>query len=75
MGFPSGSDGKESACSEGNLGSIPGSWRIIMWNKSITGQLCLHFLNLEILSTLLSEQPIEIIICFLEEKKLKFGQV
>ena len=24
MGFPSGSDGKESACSAGNLGSIPG---------------------------------------------------
>ena len=27
MGFPGGSDGKESACSEGNLGSIPGSGR------------------------------------------------
>ena len=25
MGFPSGSDGKESACNEGDLGSIPGS--------------------------------------------------
>ena len=25
--FPGGSDGKESACSEGNLGSIPGSGR------------------------------------------------
>ena len=24
MGFPSGSDGKESACNEGDLGSIPG---------------------------------------------------
>ena len=23
MGFPGGSDGKESACNEGNLGSIP----------------------------------------------------
>ena len=27
MGFPGGSDGKESACSAGNLGSIPGSGR------------------------------------------------
>ena len=25
MGFPGGSDGKESACSAGDLGSIPGS--------------------------------------------------
>ena len=25
MGFPCGSDGKESACSAGDLGSIPGS--------------------------------------------------
>ena len=24
MGFPGGSDGKESACNTGNLGSIPG---------------------------------------------------
>ena len=24
MGFPSGSDGKESTCNAGNLGSIPG---------------------------------------------------
>ena len=23
MGFPGGSDGKESACSEGDLGSVP----------------------------------------------------
>jgi len=27
MGFPGGSDGKESAFSEGDLGSIPGSGR------------------------------------------------
>ena len=27
MGFPSGSNGKESACNAGNLGSIPGSGR------------------------------------------------
>ena len=27
MGFPSGSDGKESACHVGDLGSIPGSGR------------------------------------------------
>ena len=26
-GFPAGSDGKESACSEGDLGLIPGSGR------------------------------------------------
>ena len=27
MGFPCGSDGKESACNAGDLGSIPGSGR------------------------------------------------
>ena len=27
MGFPSGSDGKESTCNAGNLGSIPGLGR------------------------------------------------
>ena len=27
LGFPGGSDGKESACSAGDLGSIPGSGR------------------------------------------------
>jgi len=27
LGFPGGSDGKESACSAGNLGSIPGLGR------------------------------------------------
>ena len=27
MGFPGGSDGKESACSAGDMGSIPGSAR------------------------------------------------
>ena len=27
MGFPGGSDGKESACSAGDLGSIPGLGR------------------------------------------------
>ena len=27
MGFPGGSDGKESACNEGGLGSVPGSGR------------------------------------------------
>ena len=27
MGFPSGSDGKESTCSAGDLGSIPGLGR------------------------------------------------
>ena len=27
MGFPSGSDGKESACNEGDMGSIPGLGR------------------------------------------------
>ena len=27
IGFPDGSDGKESACSEGNLGSFPGLGR------------------------------------------------
>ena len=27
MGFPGGSDGKESTCNEGDLGSIPGSVR------------------------------------------------
>ena len=27
MGFPGGSDGKESACNAGDLGSVPGSGR------------------------------------------------
>ena len=27
MGFPGGSDSKESACNEGNPGSVPGSGR------------------------------------------------
>ena len=27
MGFPGGSDGKESACNTGDLGSIPGAGR------------------------------------------------
>ena len=27
MGFPGGSDGKDSACNAGDLGSIPGSGR------------------------------------------------
>ena len=27
MGFPGGSEGKESACNAGDLGSIPGSGR------------------------------------------------
>ena len=27
MGFPGGSDGKESACNEGDLGSVPGLGR------------------------------------------------
>ena len=27
LGFPGGSDGKETACSVGDLGSIPGLWR------------------------------------------------
>ena len=29
MGFPGGSDGKESACNAGDLGSIPGSGRYL----------------------------------------------
>ena len=29
MGFPGGSDGKESACDAGNLGLIPGSGRFL----------------------------------------------
>ena len=28
MGFPSGSDGKESTCNAGDLGSIPGLGRL-----------------------------------------------
>ena len=27
--FPDGSDGKESACNAGDLGSVPGSWRYL----------------------------------------------
>ena len=33
MGFPGGSDGKESACSAGNLGSIPGLG-MIPWTRA-----------------------------------------
>ena len=34
LGFPGGSDGKESACSAGDLGSIPGLWRVkILWRR------------------------------------------
>ena len=29
LGFPGGSDGKESACNSGDLGSIPGSGRAL----------------------------------------------
>ena len=35
VGFPGGSDGKESACSEGGLGSVPGLpcvWKIL-WRR------------------------------------------
>ena len=28
LGFPCGSDGKESVCNAGDLGSTPGSWKI-----------------------------------------------
>ena len=36
MGFPGGSDGKESACTAGDLGSIPGSGR--SHGKDLTGR-------------------------------------
>ena len=33
MGFPGGSDGKESTCNAGDLGSIPG-FRKISWRRA-----------------------------------------
>ena len=33
MGFPGGSDGKESACNAGDLSLIPGSGRSIRWRR------------------------------------------
>ena len=36
MGFPSGSDGKESACNAGDEGSIPG------WGRSLEKGLATH---------------------------------
>ena len=57
MGFPGGSDGKESACNAGDLGSIPGSrcsrreemathssilaWRI-PWTEEAGGLQCME---------------------------------
>ena len=43
MGFPSGSDGKESACNEGNLGSIPELGRSAgEWNGDPLQYFCLE---------------------------------
>ena len=43
MGFPSGSDGKESACSAGDLGSIPGPGRSPgEWNGKPLQYSCLE---------------------------------
>ena len=39
MGFPSGLDGKESACNVGDLGSIPGGGEIVA--KAIWWHTCL----------------------------------
>ena len=35
MGFPGGSDGKESACNAGDLGSIPGLGRSRAWQPTL----------------------------------------
>ena len=37
MGFPRGSDGKESACNAGDLGSIPGSGRPLGYPLQCSG--------------------------------------
>ena len=34
MGFPGGSNGKESACNVGDLGSVPGLGGKISWRKA-----------------------------------------
>ena len=39
-GFPSGSDGKESACVEGNLGSVPGLGRFPKEGNGYPLQYC-----------------------------------
>ena len=36
MGFPGGSDGKESACNAGELGSIPGYYKYFLKNQRDT---------------------------------------
>ena len=35
MGFPGGSDGKESVCNVGDLGSISGSGRLLPWRRNL----------------------------------------
>ena len=43
MDFPSGSDGKESACNAGDLGSIPGLGRSpAEWNGNLLQYSCLE---------------------------------
>ena len=43
MGFPGGSDGKESTCSVGDLGSIPGSGRSPAEENDMTTHLLGEF--------------------------------
>ena len=40
LGFPSGSDGKESTCNVGDLGSIPG------WEDPLEKEMAIHSSNL-----------------------------
>ena len=37
MGFPGGSEGKESACNTGDLGSVPGTVRFIEMKSRLVG--------------------------------------
>ena len=40
--FPGSSDGKPSACSEGNLGSIPGLGRSLGWEHPLEKELATY---------------------------------
>ena len=42
MGFPGGSDGKESSCNKGDPGSIPGSGRSFAERNGYLLQYCLE---------------------------------
>ena len=42
LGFPGGSDGKESTCNAGDLGSIPGLGRSLGWEDPLEEGMATH---------------------------------